>query len=153
MELWDDGADFATTRKPAGLSKGTELWRHSLLNSWLQCNTKISLWTLQLSSSIAEVGEKENMGSICRQLIHNSSKKCVCIAFKPERNGILVKEQKLLTLNLSTKEVLFLPVFSSPSFNKAHSYGTHSSKLINCFKALIHRLSQKSSKFLVIKDF
>lgn len=93
------------------------------------------------------------MGSICRQHVHNSSKKCVCIAFKPDRNGTLVKEQKLLTLNLRTRRFLFLPVFSPPSFNKAHSYGTHSSKLINCFKALIHRLSQKSSKFLVIKDF
>lgn len=97
--------------------------------------------------------QKENMGSICRQHIHNSSKKCVSMAFKSDRNGIPVKEQKLLTLNLRTKDFLFLPVFSPPSFNKAHSYGTHSSKLINCFKALIHRLSQKSSKFLVIKDF
>lgn len=73
------------------------------------------------------------------------------MAFKPERNGIPVKEQKLLTLD--SKGFLFLPVFGPPSFNKAHSYGAHSSKLINCFKALIHRLSQKSSEFLVIKDF
>lgn len=108
-------------------------------------------WSLRLSSSIAEGGEKENIGSTCSQHIYNSSKKPVRMAFKPDRNSVLVQEGKL-TLNLKAK-VFSLPVFSSPSFNKTHSYGTHSSKLINCFETLIHRLSQKSSKFLVIKDF
>lgn len=46
----------------------------------------------------------------------------------------------------------FIPVFCSPPFHKTHSYGAHSSQLIHGFKTLINRLSQKSSKFLVVED-
>lgn len=36
--------------------------------------------------------------------------------------------------------------------DKAHSNSTHLGKLVDCLEAMIHRLCQKLSKFLVVKN-
>lgn len=52
------------------------------------------------------------MSSTCREHIYNSSKKPVCMAFKPDRNSVLVKEEKL-SLNLKAKG-FFSYLYSAP---------------------------------------
>lgn len=124
---------------------GSELWWNSLPNE-LQCNTKISL-SFWLRSFIAK-REKRKIWVWLEDNIAPAAH----IWLSSQTNRAHLQEEKNSSIDQSVKP-FFLPVFSSPSFNKTHSYGTHSSKLINCFKTLIHRLSQKSSKFLVIEDF
>lgn len=47
-----------------------------------------------------------------------------------------------------------LPVIlCSPALDKTHSNGTHFGELIYCLKSMVDRLSQKLSKFLIVKNF
>lgn len=43
-------------------------------------------------------------------------------------------------------------IFCTPTLYKTHANGAHLSKLIDGFKAVVHRLGQKLSKLLVVKD-
>lgn len=45
------------------------------------------------------------------------------------------------------------PVLSTPSFYKAHSYGTHARQLVHRLKPLVNRLSQQRRKLLVVENF
>lgn len=52
-----------------------------------------------------------------------------------------------------TEEVVaVVPVLRSPALHEAHANGAHASELVHRLEALIHRLSQKSCKLLVIKN-
>lgn len=44
-------------------------------------------------------------------------------------------------------------VFCSPALDEAHAYGTHFRQLVDRLEAMVHRLCQQLSKFLVIKNF
>lgn len=44
------------------------------------------------------------------------------------------------------------PVLRSPAFDEAHTDGAHASQLVDSLKALVDRLSQEGSKFLVVED-
>ena len=45
-----------------------------------------------------------------------------------------------------------IPVLCTPAFHKAHTDSTHSSQLVDGFKALVHRLSEQDSELLIIED-
>ncbi len=43
-------------------------------------------------------------------------------------------------------------ILSPPPLHKAHSHGTHLSEAVHRLKALVHVLSQKLGKLLIVED-